>query len=59
MADESSGKEVLQGKAAISLRYLSDIGGRCQGDIGDIYIDPAKHTGEGREVYSCRRQLCI
>lgn len=54
MADESSGKEVLQGKAAISLRYLSDIGGRCQGGIEDIYIDPAKHTGEGREVYSCR-----
>lgn len=56
MADESSGKEVLQGKAAIhvSLRYLSDVGGRCQGDIGDFYIDPAKHTGEGREVYSCR-----
>lgn len=36
----------LQGKAAISLRYLSDIGGRCQGDIGDIHIDPARR-GEG------------
>lgn len=56
MADESSGKEVLtrQSCYTVSLRYLSDIGGRCQGDIGDIYIDPAKHTGEEREVYSCR-----